>query len=102
MLKKHLIMIETKMYDWIAYSTTSADAKRLVNINKNCNVFYIFECDLEKQYPYTMKLKAPLNKYYDCKNIIKYKEENFEENDEYIIVSYENENSNFFDVKQKS
>jgi hypothetical protein len=46
-----------------------------------------------------MKLKAPLNKYYDCINIIKYKEEIFEENDEYIIVSYESDEKNLFDIK---
>ena len=48
-----------------------------------------------------MKLKAPLHKYYDCNIINKYKEEHFEENDKYIIVSYENVNDNelYFDVK---
>lgn len=116
MLKKHIVLLQTKDYDWIAYSITIAEAKKLLNINKNCNevfskfqipsdslqrsgVFYIFKCNILQQYPYTMKLKAPLNKYYDCKNIIKYKEESFKENNEYIIVSYENEDINLFDIK---
>ena len=99
MLKKHIVLFETKEYDWVAYSTTGSDARRMVNITKNGNIFYIFECDITKQYPYTMKLKAPLNKYYDCKNIIKYKEQMFEENDESIIVSYEIQDRNFFDIK---
>lgn len=38
-----------------------------------------------KQHPYTMKLKLPLDKHYDCKRINKYKEEKFEKNDKYII-----------------
>jgi hypothetical protein len=116
MLKKHIVLLETKDYDWIAYSITITEAKKLLNINKNCNevfcklqtpsdslygsgVFYIFKCNILQQYPYTMKLKAPLNKYYDCKNIIKYKEEIFKENDEYIIVSYESDEINLFDIK---
>ena len=47
-------------------------------------------------------VKAPLDKHYDCKIINKYKEENFEENDKYIIISYDDkdENSFCFDVKQ--
>jgi hypothetical protein len=46
-----------------------------------------------------MKLKAPFHKYYNCKKINKYKEENFEENDKYIIVSYETDDGICFDVK---
>lgn len=100
MLKKHIVLFETKDYGWIAYSTSGRDAKRILSVNKKYNIFYIFECDLLKQYPYTMKLKAPLNKYYDCKRIIKYKEDNFEEIDKYIIISYETVDEGIlFDVK---
>ena len=88
MLKKHIVIFESKEYGWIAYSTTGADAKRILSVNKKYNIFYIFECDLLKQYPYTMKLKAPLNKHFDCKVINKYEEDNFVEDDKYIIVSY--------------
>ena len=35
-----------------------------------------------------MKLKAPFYKYYNCKIINKYKEEIFNKDDEYIIISY--------------
>lgn len=100
MLKKHIVLFETKDYEWVAYSTTGSDAKRILSVNKNYNIFYIFECDIEKQYPYTMKLKAPLDKHYDCKKINKYKEANFEENDKYIIISYESVDKGIcFDVK---
>jgi hypothetical protein len=48
-----------------------------------------------------MKLKAPLDKHYDCKIINKYKEENFEESDKYIIVSYDEPDRGIcFDVTQ--
>jgi hypothetical protein len=47
-----------------------------------------------------MKLKSPLYEHYDCKKINKYKEEKFEEKDEYIIVSYETDDEGIcFDVK---
>jgi len=98
MLKTHIVLFETKHYDWIAYSVTGSDAKRSLDVNKNYNIFYVFECDLKKQYPYTMKLKSPLNKHYDCKKINKYKEEHFDEKDEYIIVSEAGEGI-YFDVK---
>jgi hypothetical protein len=99
MLKKHIVLFESREYGWIAYSTTGSDAKRILSVNKK-NVFYIFECDLEKQYPYTMKLKAPMYNHYDCKRINKYKEEIFDEKDKYITVSYENVDEGIcFDVK---
>ena len=47
MLKKHIILFEEKNNGWIAYSTTFADAKRMLTINANQNaIFYVFECDL--------------------------------------------------------
>ena len=48
-----------------------------------------------------MKLKLPLDQNYNCKIINKYKEENFEESDRYIIVSYETPDEGIcFDVTQ--
>ena len=102
MLKKHIVLFESKEYEWIAYSTTGRDAKRILSVNKKYNIFYIFECDLLKQYPYTMKLKSPLDKHYDCKRINKYNEEKFEENDKYIMVSSKTEGQDegiYCDVK---
>ena len=78
MLKKHIVLFESKDYGWVAYSTIASDAKRILNVNNQYNIFYVFECDLLKQYPYTMKLKAPLNENYNCKKINKYKEETFD------------------------
>ena len=67
------------------------------------NIFYIFECNILKQYLYTIKLKAPFYKYYNFKKINKYKEAIFEEKDEYIIVRHigDNDISICFDVKYK-
>ena len=65
MLKKHLVLFESKDHGWIAYSTTGRDAKRILSVNKKYNIFYIFECDLLEQYPYTMKLKSPIDKRYE-------------------------------------
>jgi hypothetical protein len=49
-----------------------------------------------------MKLKAPLDKHYDCKRINKYKEENFEENDKYIMILSKQEGEDegiYFDIE---
>jgi hypothetical protein len=101
MLKKHIVLFESKEYGLIAYSTTGSDAKRILSVNNKYQVFYIFECNLLKEYPYIMKLKAPLNKNYDCIKINKYKEEIFEENDKYIIISSKTEKEGiWFDIEQ--
>lgn len=42
MLKKHMVLFESKDYGWIAYSTTGRDAKRILNVNNKYHVFYIF------------------------------------------------------------
>ena len=100
MLKNHIVLFESKHYGWIAYSTTGSDAKRILSVNNNYDIFYIFHCNLEQQYPYTMKLKSPLNNNYDCKKINKYKEENFEEKDKYLTISYETADEGIcFEVK---
>ena len=69
MLKKLVVLFESKQYGWITYSTTGSDAKRILSVNNKYDIFNIFECDIEKQYPYTMKLKLPLNNNYNCKKI---------------------------------
>jgi hypothetical protein len=103
MLKSHIIIFETKEYGLIAYSTTKKDAFAKIKMNKDYKIYYVFECNLLKDYPYTMKLKYPLNEYYDRKSIIKYKEEEFREDEEYIIIVEDgNENSIFYNIKHKN
>lgn len=104
MLKKHVVLFEAKDYGWIAYSTTFADAKRLLSINATHNtpIFYIFECNLLKQNPYTMKLKFPFLQHYDFIKINIYKEECFDENEKYMTISYEDEGGGIcLDVTQR-
>jgi hypothetical protein len=93
MLKKHIILFEAKDVGWIAYSTTFADAKRMLTINATTNhdIFYIFECNLLKQNPYTMKLKFPLKDHYTFSKINLYKEEEFINNEKYMTISYKDE-----------
>lgn len=93
MLKKHVILFLAKDVGWIAYSTTFPDAKRMLTINStnNHDIFYIFECNLLKQNPYTMKLKFPFCNHYDFKKINLYKEEEFAEKEKYMTISYKDE-----------
>ena len=100
MLIKHVVLFESKDHGWIAYSTTGRDAKRTLDVNNTHPIFYIFECDLTKQYPHTMKLKAPLNKHYNCKIINKYAECVFDEDAAYIKVSYATDEGICFEVSQ--
>ena len=93
MLKKHVILFDAKDVGWIAYTTTFPEAKRMLVINTthNSNLFYIFECDLLKQNPYTLKLKFPFYQHYAYNKINIYKEEDFDENDKYMTISYTDE-----------
>jgi hypothetical protein len=95
MLKKHIVLFQTANSEWLAYSTAGGDARRLV---KNDTIFYAFECNLTREYPYIMKLKSPLPEHYDCKKITKYIDEPFEENEEYMIVTYSEEEEEGFIV----
>ena len=103
MLKKHVILFESKNGGWIAYSTDVKDATRMLSINiiHNCHIFYIFECDLLQQFPYTMKLKVPFSHHYQFNKINIYKEEHFEENAKYITISYDDADGGIcLDVKK--
>ena len=93
MLEKYIVLFQTKENGWIAYPTTLDDANRMLNVNINHDIFYIFECDVLQQFPYTMKLQFPFYKYYNSRKIIKYKEESSSEN---LIVSYKNNNTSTY------
>jgi len=99
MLKKHVILLETEKNIWVAYSISNGEANKMSSAYLPQLNYYVFECNLLQQYPYTMKLKYPLNKYYHLHKISKYNEEWFAEEDEYLIVSYNNsDESSFLDV----
>jgi len=98
--KKHVILLETEKNIWVAYSVSNAEANKMSRAFLPQLHFYIFECDLWQQYPYTMKLKYPLNQYFcvgDGK-IIVYKEEDFAETDKYLTVSYDDDPNTHLDV----
>ena len=46
-----------------------------------------------------MKLKVPLVEHYDCKKIIKYKDEVFDMPSEYMMINYEDDDGICFTVK---
>jgi len=88
MKRSHLVLFESKDYGWIAYAVMRKEAERLIKINSH--IFYIFECELPYSYDNTIiKLKTPFKKYYETATINVYKEEVFEENEEYIIIKDE-------------
>jgi len=99
-IKNHVVLFESKRYGWIAYSAKAADAKRLIYANKHYDLFYIFECEI-RQDPYTMKLRAPLANWYNCKRIIKYKDEHAVGHS-FMIVRYEDEDDMVFNVTMES
>ena len=93
MLKKHVILFEAKDHGWIAYSTTFSDAKRMLAINaSHQGIFYIFEFNLLKHASYKMNLTVPFPQHYNCSKINVYKEEDFDENDKYMTISYDDTN----------
>ena len=61
---------------------------RLLMQTTNHAIFYIFECNLLKQFSHTMKLQVPFSQHYYFSKIKIYKEEAFDEKDEYITISY--------------
>jgi len=89
MIKKHVILLETTNNVWVAYSVSNLEANRMSKAILPHLNYYVFECNLLQQYPYTMKLKYPLNLYYRDNNIIIYREEEFAEQEEYLIVKYD-------------
>lgn len=89
MLKKHVILLETEKNVWVTYSVSNREAKKMSMAYLPHLHYYVFECNLLQQFPYTMKLKYPLNQYFRGGEIILYREEQFEEKEEYLTVSYD-------------
>lgn len=88
MLKKHIILLETEKNVWVAYSLSDGEANKMTKAFLPGLNYYVFECDLLQQYPYTMKLKYPLNSNYRVGMICTYREEEFVENEECLVVTY--------------
>ncbi len=89
MKKQYVVITESNHHGWIAYFVTLAKAKRLLKIE--FEIFYIFKCIHKKNIPFTIKIRYPLCEYYECLSINEYQEYIFEENDDFIIVTENNE-----------
>lgn len=83
---QYIVLSETNHYGWTGSLTTLAKAKKLLKIESE--VFYIFEYSQIKNKPLQLKLKYPFNIYYDCLSINKYEEELFDEDDDFVIITY--------------
>ena len=87
MKKQYIVLSESNHYGWVAGLTTLAKAKKLLLIETE--LFYIFQYCYTKKDPLKMKIKYPFGEYYDCLSINEYKEEMFEEDDDFVIITYD-------------
>ncbi len=89
---KYIVLVESRHYDWIAYTTTLAKANKLLKDEEN--VYYIFKCNLKTKE--SLKLNFPLSCYYKCLSINEYKEDTFIKNDSYehMIIVIDKDNYN--------
>jgi hypothetical protein len=83
---KYIVLSESKHYGWVGGFTTLEHAKKLLKIETVR--FYIFKYVHKKTEPFQMKIRYPIgNPYYDSLTINEYKEEIFEEDDDYVIIT---------------
>jgi hypothetical protein len=86
MLIKYIVLSESNHYGWVGGFTTLAKAKRLLKIETE--TFYIFHYCYTKKEPFMMKIRYPIGEYYDSLSINEYKEEVFAEDDDFVIITY--------------
>jgi len=86
MKRQHIVLSETNHYGWVGGLTTLAKAKRLLKIETE--TFYIFHYCYTKKEPFMMKIRYPIGEYYDGLSINEYKEEVFAEDDDFVIITY--------------
>ena len=87
MKRQHIVLSETKHYGLVGGLTTLAKAKRLLKIETE--TFYIFHYCYTKKEPFMMKIRYPIGEYYDSLSINEYKEEVFAEDDDFVIITYD-------------
>lgn len=85
MLTKYIVLSESNHYGWVGGFTTLAEAKKMLKIETE--TFYIFKYVHKKIEPFQMKIRYPIGEYYDGLTINEYKEEVFEEDDDYVIIT---------------
>jgi len=82
---KYIVLSESNHYDWVEGFTTLAEAKKLLKMETE--TYYIFKYVHQKTEPFQMKIRYPIGAHYDCLTINEYKDEVFEEDDDYIIIT---------------
>ena len=87
MKKQYILLSESNHHGWVGSLITLAKAKRLLKIETE--IFYIFHYCHGKKEPFRMKIKYPMGEYYECLFINEYKEEVFEEDDDFIIITHD-------------
>jgi len=83
---KYIVLSESNHYGWVGGFTTLAKAKKLLKIE--AETFYIFKYVHKKTKPFQMKIRFPIiAPYYDALTVNEYKDEVFEEDDDYVIIT---------------
>ena len=83
---KYIVLSESNHYGWVGGFTTLAEAKKMLKIETE--TFYIFKYVHQKTKPFQMKIRFPISApYYDGLTINEYKDEVFEEDDDYVIIT---------------
>ena len=83
---KYIVLSESNHYGWVGGFTTLSKAKQMLKIETE--TFYIFKYVHKKTEPFRMKIRFPIGyPYYDGLSINEYKEEVFEEDDDYVIIT---------------
>ena len=86
MINKYIVLSESNHYGWVGGFTTLREAKKMLKIETE--TFYIFKHVHKKTEPFQMKIRYPIvAPYYDSLFINEYKEEVFEEDDDYVIIT---------------
>jgi len=85
---KYIVLSESNHYGWVGGFTTLAKAKKLLKIETE--TYYIFKYVHQKTEPFQMKIRYPIGApYYDGLTINEYKDEVFEEDDDYVIITHD-------------
>lgn len=93
MSKKYILLSESRHYGWCGDFITLAKANRLLKKEAETETFYIFSYCHEKKKPFRMKIRYPIGEeYYDTFSINEYKEEIFEEDDDFVIITHDKTN----------
>ena len=88
MTTQYIVLNESRHYGWVAGLIDIKNVKRL--LKKESDVFYIFS--ISNSDPIKMKLHYPFDMY-SCLCINKYKEDEFDIDDDYIIIIQDKEDN---------